>query len=421
MIKDRFFQIFQKKHKAHKVQKYLLYFLVLPFTLLALGWFIPPLYVYLRATTGHDIVYEWGTTIFGDPFRKRAVETAVALEDGAPVTITQVQVPMPGTAAIPRPTPLTSTHGPTPAVTNPADAGPTAMAEPSPTDNSEPLHQLYKRRRGGGGSYGGGYGGDVKRMTPVPSVSVAGVVWTSLIILYLLVLPLYSENHTYHSMRDSLLALTFFWGVGLGVMIAASLLVNPKGARYMGACLLAFGWILVIALTVTLLWNIIYALRFHKGYMMYSIASLEKAREESPAGTPPAVPAKDEPNLASPPLAYAQPPSGFPQQANFHPAMSAPQGYAQSALVSQPQGYLPQQPGSPTSGFNVPPGTLPPDSHSPVQPMPQGYGYQSPQMSPPMSPQMSGQVGQQAYPQPQHNWVTTQGPPHRPTEIQGNV
>ncbi|BEJ12951.1 hypothetical protein CspHIS471_0301250 [Cutaneotrichosporon sp. HIS471] len=418
MVKAR---VFQKKHKGTRVQKFLLYFFLLPFALMALGWFIPPLYTYSKrnnmwkgAKPGQVAVstrddtdaryYEY-RTIYDYPYRKRA-ETEVALEDGAPVTIAQVQVPMSGTAAIQRPKPPASTHAPTPTVINPADAGPTEMPEPSPNDNSEALRQLYKRRRGGGG---GGGSGSVPAMPPVQIVSVVGVVWTSLLLLYLLMLLFLPPHHQYRGIMDNIVTLTFFWMFGLGVMIAASLIVNGRGFRYMGACLLAFGWLLVVALTFTLLWHIVYAFKFHRGFWSYSIESLEKERENmSPGDTPPEAPAKDEPSPASPSLAYALPTSAFSQQAYFQPDMSSPLGYPQFALVPLPPGYPPQYPASPASGFNVP-GSLPPDSHYPVQPMQQGYGYQS--------PQMSGQVGQQAYPQPQHIWVTTQGSAHRPTEV----
>jgi hypothetical protein len=144
-----------------------------------------------RMTTVVDYTYSYvPTTITGrrvsTDYGKRAEETGAAeLPGPAP---TDVSKPSRRGA---QPSPI---DAPTPATITPL-AGPTATARLVAGGNGETYderHQLYKRRRGGSGGGGGSSsGGGVGGISPLEGpmwVSIAGSVWTLLIVLWLVIL-----------------------------------------------------------------------------------------------------------------------------------------------------------------------------------------------------------------------------------------
>ncbi|GMK57845.1 hypothetical protein CspeluHIS016_0406790 [Cutaneotrichosporon spelunceum] len=282
-----------------------------------------------------------------------------------------------------------------PAITAPPSAGPTAAPVQAPTDNSEPVRRLYKRRRGGGSS---SYDGDGFHLDLEPSIAAAGIAWTSLAILWLLILPRLPSKSRFRYLINEIYFLTFLWLGGMAVMIASSIALNAKPPRWLGACVLAFGWMFDCALLGILVWHIVYARRYHRRRLDVSIKSLEREREgKDPNSTPPSVPAKDDSRPVSQPLMYD------------HSASTSAQGYQ----------IVPPGSAAPTGYYLVPVGAPPPANFAGAdQPMQQMYGYPQQQLGGP-SPQLYP-VAPQAQ-SPQTHWVTTQGPAHRPTEAAGHV
>jgi hypothetical protein len=143
--------------------------------------------------------------------------------------------------------------------------------------------------------------------------------------------PCTGGTNKLRSINNHLGYLCFFFIFGLATMIAASVLIYP--GHYIASCVLAFGWLLVVALLAVSLWVVIYAPKRHKGRFSESFESLENG---GTPGVPPILPPKD----PSPPLAPQ-----LPSQPTKPPP---PQGYAYASYPST----SPPPPGA----YTVPPG-----------------------------------------------------------------